>query len=216
MGEDQGLGSLRLGQSNRSVEFGKHFPVSMDRPENVVVPIVQEELHADAVPVQTGGVRVTKHIEGHDEILEQELRRGRVEVKRVKTDRVVDGPQPVQRLGNTLVVPVVSEVLHVEKRWVVTEEIHLTQIEEREAVQQTVTVNREQAEIDRLDEAGNVVSRVDPETEPHASGARSAPDRSLGRRDTRAGGDTSTQKRRVLSRSRGILKNRPDDLDKTR
>jgi uncharacterized protein (TIGR02271 family) len=188
----------------------------MDRPENLVVPIVQEELHADAVPVQTGGVRVTKHIEGHDEILEQELRRGRVEVKRVKTDRVVDGPQPVQRLGNTLVVPVVSEVLHVEKRWVVTEEIHLTQIEEREAVQQTVTVNREQAEIERLDEAGKVVSRDDPETEPQASGARSAPDRSLGRRDTRAGGDTSTQKRRVLSSSRGILKNRPDDLDKTR
>ncbi len=136
----------------------------MHRQDNdVVVPVVTEELHADAIPVQTGGVRVTKRIEAHEEVLEQELRKGRVEVQRVKTDRVVNGPQPVQRVGNTLVVPVVSEVLHVEKRWVVTEEIHLTQIEERDTVQETVRVNQEKAEVERLDEAGNVVSTVDPE-----------------------------------------------------
>src|SRR5436190_24275331 len=104
-----------------------------EQDNDLVVSVVNEELHADAVPVQTGGVRVTKHVEGHDEVLEQELRKGRVDVKRVKTDRVVDGPPPVQRVRNTLVVPVVSEVLHVEKRWVVTEEIHLTQVEERDA-----------------------------------------------------------------------------------
>jgi stress response protein YsnF len=96
--------------------------------DQYVVPVINEEVHADAIPVQTGGVRVTKHVEGHDEIVEQELRRGRVEIKRVKTDRVVDGPQQVQRVGNTLVIPVVSEVLRIEKQWVVTEEIHITQV----------------------------------------------------------------------------------------
>src|SRR3954454_12075866 len=117
------------------------------KDDDLVVPVISEELHADAVPVETGGVRVTKRVDSHDEVLEQELRKGRVEVKRVKTDRVVDGPQPVQRVGNTLVVPVVSEVLHIEKQWVVTEEIHLTQIEERDTVQETVRVNQEKAEV---------------------------------------------------------------------
>jgi uncharacterized protein (TIGR02271 family) len=176
----------------------------MDAQDNdVVVPVVNEELHADAVPVQTGGVRVTKHIEGHDEILEQELRKGRVEVKRVKTDRVVDGPQPIQRFGNTLVVPVVSEVLHVEKRWVLTEEIHLTQIEERETTQETVRVNREQAEVERFDKTGNIVAKVDREVEREA-----APTPSRTTSETQAG-------RKVLSESRGILKDRPHDSDKT-
>jgi uncharacterized protein (TIGR02271 family) len=189
----------------------------MDRQDNdVVVPVVNEELRADAIPVQTGGVRVTKHVEGHDEILEQELRKGRVEVKRVKTDRVVDGPQPVQRLGNTLVVPVVSEVLHVEKRWVVTEEIHLTQIEERETVQQTVTVNREAADVERLDEAGNVESTVNPEIERRTVTGGGAPEILAGRRNIAAAPDPSTPKRKVLSNSRSILKNRPDDLNKAR
>jgi uncharacterized protein (TIGR02271 family) len=188
----------------------------MDRQDNdVVVPVVNEELRADAIPVQTGGVRVTKHVQGHDEILEQELRKGRVEVKRVKTDRVVDGPQPVQRVGNTLVVPVVSEVLHVEKRWVVTEEIHLTQVEERETVQQTVTVNHEEAEVERLDETGRVVSSsVNPQTERQTIPDHFAPETLIEQIETPAATDASTPKRKVLSDSRSMLKNRPDDLNK--
>jgi stress response protein YsnF len=93
-----------------------------DNTSGYVVPVVSEELHADAIPVETGGVRVVKRVEGHDEILRQELRKGRVEVRRVKTDRVVDGPQQSYRKGDTLIVPVVSEILQVQKQWVVTEE----------------------------------------------------------------------------------------------
>lgn len=188
----------------------------MDRQDNeVVVPVIREQLHADAVPVQTGGVRVTKHVESHDEILEQELRKGRVEVKRIKTDRVVDGPQPVQRVGNTLVVPVVSEVLHVEKRWVVTEEIHLTQTEERETVQQPVRVKHERAEVERLDQEGNVVSAVNPEIKPHSVAARSAPESLVRRKGTGGATEGPAPKRKVLSRSRSMLKDQPDDLKNT-
>ncbi len=131
----------------------------------LVVPVVAEELQADAVAVQTGSVRVVKHVEGHEEILQQELRRGRVEVKRVKTNRVVDGPEGARRLGDTLVIPVVSEVLRVTKEWVVTEEIHVTQIEERETVEQRVQVNHEVAEVQRRDDTGRVVETI---TEEHA------------------------------------------------
>jgi stress response protein YsnF len=126
-----------------------------------VVPVVSEEVRADAVPVEKGGVRVTKRVEGHDEILEQELRRGRAEIRRVKTDRVVDGPQQPRQSGNTLIIPIVSEVLVVTKRWVVTEEIHVTRIEELERVEQKVTVNQESAQIERLDEQGNVIASGD-------------------------------------------------------
>lgn len=123
-----------------------------------VVPVVSEEVHADAVPVEKGGVRVTKRVEGHDEVLEQELRRSRAEVRRIKTDRVVDGPQQPRQDGNTMIIPVVSEVLVVTKQWVVTEEIHITRIDETERVEQQVTVNQEVADVERLDEAGNVTA----------------------------------------------------------
>ncbi len=144
-----------------------------DNEKEVVVPVVREELHADAVPVVTGGVRVTKHVQTHDEVLEQELRRSHVDVRRVKTNRVVDGPQPVQRIGNEIIIPVVAEVLRVEKQWVVTEEIHITQTEERETVQQTVPVSYEEAQIERLDAEGNATEAAEAEPETAANpGAR--------------------------------------------
>jgi len=148
-----------------------------ENEKDIVVPVLSEELHADAVPVVTGGVRVTKRVQMHQEILEQELRKSHAEVKRVKTNRVVDGPQPVQRVGNTLVIPVVSEVLHIEKQWVVTEEIHITQIEQTETVQQTVPVRREEAEIERLNESGDPVAAVEA---PAPVATDPAPTRRLG------------------------------------
>jgi hypothetical protein len=176
----------------------------MDENANdLVVPVVSEELHADAVPVVTGGVRVTKRVHTHDEVLEQQLRKTHAEVKRLEVNRVVDGPQPVQRVGNTMVIPVVSEELHIEKRWVLTEEIHITQTEETETVRQTVPVRYEDAEIERLDESGNVVESgnavdiLQPTPEPIAEApasdlttARTGPgsilDRSRGAKDDAA------------------------------
>ncbi len=187
--------------------------------EDVVVPVFAEELHAGAVPVETGGVRVTKHVETHEEILAQELRKTHVEVKRVKTDRVVDGPQAVRRAGNTLIVPVVSEVLRIEKQWVVTEEIHITETEERNTVEQRVQVNREVPEIERLDAQGNVIARdniapraiavavgnaavaPDPQSAPALDTGQSGPASLLAPKDASEPG-----KRKVLSRSRSILR----------
>jgi len=128
-----------------------------DDDKDVIIPIVHEEVYADAAPVVTGTVRVTKQVHSHDELVNQELRKSHVEVKRVPTHRVVDGPQAVQRVGDTLIIPVVSEVLRIERDWVITEEIHITERLEKEIVEQSVTVNHEQAHIERLDASGNVV-----------------------------------------------------------
>jgi stress response protein YsnF len=186
----------------------------MDSPEQeFVVPVVQEEVHADSLPVETGSVRVTKNVIPHEEILEQELRKGRVEVKRVKADRIVDGPQQVFRSGNTLVVPVVTEVLRVEKQWVVTEEIHITQIEERETVQQTVVVNEEQAVVERLDASGEVVGTIAESSAPSRS-ARLAPP-SLVNKTERAA-PAAADSSRVLGPKRSILRDRAVDPERRR
>ncbi len=154
-------------------------PVDRD----VVVPVIQEQVHVDAKPVVTGGVRVTKHVESQNELIEQQLRTSHADVKRVKTNRIVDGPQQAQRIGNTLIIPVVSEVLQVEKRWVVTEEIHITQREEVETVQQDVPVNYERAEIERLDERGNSIPAAEIATErertPRSLVTRNATEKAL-------------------------------------
>jgi len=180
--------------------------------KDVVIPIVREEAHAEAIPVVTGGVRVTKRVDSHDEIVEQELRKSNVEVKRVKTNRIVDGPQPVQRVGDTLVVPVVSEVLRVEKQWVVTEEIHITENQESETVQNKVTLNREEAEITRLDRSGKSSAPIHETVE--TSNESSKPLRILPRPGIlNDDSNNAASKKRPLTRSRSILKGRGTETD---
>jgi stress response protein YsnF len=173
-----------------------------EKNEESVIPIIHEEVHADAVPVVTGGVRVTKSVDSHDEIVEQALRKSHAEVKRVITNRVADGPQSARRVGDTLIVPVVSEVLKIEKQWVVTEEIHITERQEQETVQNKVTLNREHARVERLDRSGNTVSTV-PEMQEDPSEAPAPV--SILKKKTRA----ETGSKRTSSRS--ILRNRGND-----
>jgi len=126
--------------------------------DDIIVPVIAEQLHVDAVPVLKGGVRVVKRIVGQEHLIEQELRREHVDVKRVKVHRVVDGPQDVIRNGNTTIIPVVEEVLRIERQWVVTEEIHLTRTEDTDTFRDMVVVNREEATVERFDASGQSVA----------------------------------------------------------
>lgn len=126
--------------------------------DDIIVPVIAEQLHVDAVPVLKGGVRVVKRIVGQEHLIEQELRREHVDVKRVKVHRVVDGPQDVIRNGNTAIIPVVEEVLRIERQWVVTEEIHLTRTEDTDTFRDMVVVNREEATVERFDASGQSVA----------------------------------------------------------
>jgi uncharacterized protein (TIGR02271 family) len=130
----------------------------MDDPKvenTVVVPVLSEELQAGVRRVPTGGVRVHKHIERHEEVIDQPLRREHVEVRRVVRNQVVPGPLPVRHEGDTTIVPVVKEILKIEKQFILTEELHISKrtVEERHA--ETVLLRQEQAEVERIDAAGN-------------------------------------------------------------
>lgn len=123
--------------------------------DSIVIPVLSEELRPGVRRVPTGGVRVKKRVGEDEEIIDQPLRSEQVEVRRVLRDEVVSGPLPVRHEGDTVIVPVVKEVLKTQKQFVLTEEIHVTKrvVEQRHV--QRVTLKHEQAEVERLDAAGN-------------------------------------------------------------
>ncbi len=132
--------------------------------EEIIVPVIAEQLHVDAVPVLKGGVRVIKRIIGEEQLIEQELRRDHIDVKRLKVYRIVDGPQESVQSGNTTIIPIVEEIIRVERQWVVTEEIYITRTEESAVHQETIVLNREEATVERFDQSGQtIVSRPERE-----------------------------------------------------
>jgi uncharacterized protein (TIGR02271 family) len=136
--------------------------------EESVIPVLVEELVVGKKAVPTGGVRVNRRVLEHDETVEVPLLREHVDVRRVLIDREVDGPLPIRREGETTIIPVVEEILVVEKRYRLKEEIHVSRTVSEEIHREQVTVRHQQADVEQLDEhgRGRVVQPVEATRAP--------------------------------------------------
>ncbi len=90
-----------------------------------VIPVIEEQLEISKRVVETGVVRITKHVDERRQIIDEPLTRDDVEVVRVRVDRVVDQPVAVRTEGDLTIISVHEEVTLVTKQLVVTEEIHI-------------------------------------------------------------------------------------------
>ena len=116
--------------------------------EAVRIPLAAERLHVGTRLQRTGVVRVSTRVERRTAVVDPPLRRQRVEIRRRRVDRFVDRPPDVRREGNTLIVPIVEEV--VVTRLKVVEEIAITLRRSTERRPQRVELRRERAVVERL------------------------------------------------------------------
>ncbi|HEX8746220.1 MAG TPA: YsnF/AvaK domain-containing protein [Pyrinomonadaceae bacterium] len=120
--------------------------------ETLVVPVVAEKLEVQKRVVEREGVRIRKIVREHEEVVDEPLMHEEVQVKRVPINRVVDGPIPVRHVGNTMIVSLLEEVLVVEKRLMLKEELHITKEEVETYKPQRVTLRSEEATVERVNE----------------------------------------------------------------
>ena len=146
------LSELIRASERRGVTAPRREPEADD--SSVVVPVVAERLDVQKRVVEGGGVRIRKTVSEREEIVDEPLMREEVQVKRVPVGRVVDGPVPVRHVGKTMIVSLLEEVLVVEKRLVLKEELHITKEEVETYKPQRFTLRSEEAVIERVgDEA---------------------------------------------------------------
>ena len=121
------------------------------------IPVVEERARLDKRDVVTGRVQVRIRNEQHTQRLQADLRSEAVEVERVAIGRELAAgetpPVPREEEDGTFVVPILEEVLVVEKRWVLKEEVRLHRINRTQPVEEPVTVLRQHAEVERLPSA---------------------------------------------------------------
>ena len=116
----------------------------------VVVPVVEEELRVGKRTVETGRVRVTKVVREREEVIDQPLFKTNVVVQRVPVNQYVEQAPSVREEGDTLIIPMVEEVIVVQKRLLVREELRITKQRVETHEPQRVTVRREEVKIDRV------------------------------------------------------------------
>jgi len=116
----------------------------------LVVPVIAEELDVQKQRVETGKVRITKVVHERQTCVDEPLVREEVEVTRVPIQRVVDQPIPVRYEGDTVIVSILEEVLVVEKRLMLKEELHIRKHRVETHQPQQITLRSEEAHVERL------------------------------------------------------------------
>jgi uncharacterized protein (TIGR02271 family) len=113
------------------------------------IPIVAERARIQKQTIPTDRVRITSQVEERLETLRDELIAQTVAVERVAINREVDVPPGIRTEGDVLIIPVIEQRLVVEKRWVVTEELHVRRREHIEAVEIPVELRSTRVSVER-------------------------------------------------------------------
>ena len=125
-------------------------PAGRDDPAStLVIPVLQETVRVEQRQVETGLVRVRTTVSEREDIVDAVLRHETLHVERVPFDVVLTQAPLVREEGDVLIIPVVEEVLVVEKRFRLTEEVRVTRSRSERPVQERVRLRTQGATVEQ-------------------------------------------------------------------
>jgi stress response protein YsnF len=124
------------------------MPASPD-PDEIVVPLRAEELVISRRRREGEAVRVATLTREREQQIDEELRHDRVEITRVPIGRRVESAPSVREEGDVTIMPVLEEIIVVERQLILKEEIHIRQLRTTERHRETVVLREQDAVITR-------------------------------------------------------------------
>ncbi|MBF8964538.1 YsnF/AvaK domain-containing protein [Pontibacter sp. FD36] len=124
--------------------------LDVDIEYSKTIPVIEEQVRVDTEVRETGNVHIAKEVHREDVDLDLPIIHEEAEIERVEINQYVDTPPPPVRYeGDKMIIPVLKEVLVVEKRLLVVEEIHVTKRRTEEHDKQHVELRREEIRVER-------------------------------------------------------------------
>jgi uncharacterized protein (TIGR02271 family) len=111
-------------------------------------------LHAEDISVSkrrvvTGRVRVRLSTQAHEKLVDETISHETVDIERVAIGRFVDSAPEMRVEGDVTIIPVVEEILVVERRLVLKEEIRLHRVRTSERHRETISLREQTVTIER-------------------------------------------------------------------
>ena len=125
--------------------------------EEQVLPLYSEEVAVSRHKVERT-VHVHVRTRDHAHLIDEALTQEHIEVSHVAIGLPVDAAPPVREEGDVTIIPVIEEVLVVERRLVLKEEIHLRRVRTTKQHRETVTLREQHVVVERPDQAGQLSS----------------------------------------------------------
>jgi uncharacterized protein (TIGR02271 family) len=146
-GSDPGV-SHAGGNRVRTLRGGPEKPV---RTEEMVIPVIEEEAEISKRTRDTARVRVRRKVTHREVHVDEPFFQETFEVKRVPMNTFIDAAPSPRMDGDTMIVPVVEEVVTIEKRLMLREEVHIIRKREQLHTGQTITLRKEDVDVQRVE-----------------------------------------------------------------
>ena len=131
-------------------EEGLENTIGASAEETRIIPVVEEKVSVSKRLVETGKVRISKKVTEQQTPVSIPLLREQYDIERVPVNQVVDTPPPAMRYeGETTIIPVLREVMVVQKRFEIMEEIRITKRKTESTDTQQVVLRKEEVHIER-------------------------------------------------------------------
>lgn len=122
--------------------------LSKQSAESVTVPIIEEQVQVDTKQEVTGKVHIAKTVTSETVQVEVPYTQENVSVERVAINEYVDeAPAAVRYEGDTMIVPVLQEVL--VKKTLLVEELRITTVRDSSSEPKDVTLRKESVDVQR-------------------------------------------------------------------
>jgi uncharacterized protein (TIGR02271 family) len=115
----------------------------------IVVPLLAEELSVAKQQVVTGRVQISTVTREEAALVDEVLASEHIEIERVPVGKPLDHAPAMRQEGDTLIIPVVEEVLVVERRLLLKEEVRVRRVRDEARHQERVDVRRQEVTITR-------------------------------------------------------------------
>jgi uncharacterized protein (TIGR02271 family) len=117
---------------------------------DTTIPLVEERVTIDKRSVETGRVRIRTAVAEKLARVSEELERDDVTIERVPINKEVTEVPQIREEDGVLIVPLLEEVVVVEKRLMLKEELRVTRMRKRERVEQAVQVRTMDVDVHRV------------------------------------------------------------------
>jgi uncharacterized protein (TIGR02271 family) len=125
------------------------MPDQERRPEDLHIPLHEEEVSVSRREIEKANVQIALVTGTREQLIDEELTHVRVEIERVPIGRTVEVAPPIRHEEDITIIPVVEEVVVVERRLVLKEEVRVWRVSTKERHQETVVLRQQEAVVTR-------------------------------------------------------------------
>src|ERR1700761_9809714 len=129
------------------------------------IPLFEETMSVSKRVVPTSRVQVARVTHSHEQLIDELLNREQVEIERTALNTPVDAIPAIRQEEDVIVIPVVEEVVRVERYLMLKEEIRIRRIRTTERFQKRVTLRKQEAVLNRLPIAPQTVAGAEAKTD---------------------------------------------------